>query len=359
MRTTSLPEGLIQGFKDTALLKIGTSSQAEPESILKPGDILLGHRKVLSGPSDWLTAKVIEKVQGTPFGHSAMYIGDGQVVHAHKSLPKPGVTKIPISKFQKLYDYRAYRVKATPKETADAVSFISDAVGREYSMKNLFKALFPEKAKPGEKAKRIAARLSPEFMCSELIAAAYPGQVFAGKAVESTRPVDFARSSHTKLVTEVKTAAEAVKKVREVQGMKIRIDRPKGFVQNGKDKDGNPWTRTYQYDYGFLPKTQGGDGDGVDVFIGPGDNDEAYWITKYFDDGSFDEYKVFVQFDNKTAAQGAFKAHIPAKYMGPTVTMKVPMMRAMMGISPYEEGKLAEVRMFSFLQELQKLVPDF
>ena len=39
---------------------------------LEPGDILLGHRRAKTGPADWMTASVIEAVQGTPNGHAAM-----------------------------------------------------------------------------------------------------------------------------------------------------------------------------------------------------------------------------------------------------------------------------------------------
>src|SRR5690606_16498486 len=62
---------------------------------------------------------------------------------------------------------------------------------------------------------------------------------------------------------------DSVKFRTEFQGIPINVDRPKGFVMRGTDAAGKDWARRYKLDYGFIPKTLGGDGDGLDVFIGP------------------------------------------------------------------------------------------
>lgn len=91
------------------------------------------------------------------------------------------------------------------------------------------------------------------------------------------------------------TDPSTVKFKTEFQGIPINIDRPKGFIMVGKDSHGNDWARRYKYDYGFIPKTLGGDGDGLDVFIGPDKKaDEAYWAVQRKEDGSFDEYKCLL-----------------------------------------------------------------
>ncbi len=128
-------------------------------------------------------------------------------------------------------------------------------------------------------------------------------------------------------------------KLVKFQDIPVRIDRPKGFVQRGKDASGKPWERTYGYDYGYIPKTEGGDGEGVDVFLGPhADADEAYWVSQMKEDGRgdeiFDEFKVFLGFRSKEDAKRAYFEHIPRKFYHSTVTMKVPLMRAMLGIDP-------------------------
>lgn len=133
------------------------------------------------------------------------------------------------------------------------------------------------------------------------------------------------------------TAKTATRTV-DFQGIKIRLDRPKGFVQRGKDESGKPWMRIYKYDYGFIPKTSGGDNEGVDVFLGPEKDDkEAYWAIQKKPDGSFDEYKVFLGFGSKAAAIKAYKEHIPSKFLSKMITMNLSMMKAMLNLEPKEK----------------------
>ena len=125
----------------------------------------------------------------------------------------------------------------------------------------------------------------------------------------------------------------------DFQGLKIKVDRPKGFVMSGKDSKGKTWERTYSCDYGFIPKTLGGDGDGLDVFIGPSKAEtQTYWAVQRKDDGSFDEYKIFVGFPKREDAIAVYSAHIPKKFFGRMITMSIDMMKAMLGKSPEPES---------------------
>ncbi len=124
----------------------------------------------------------------------------------------------------------------------------------------------------------------------------------------------------------------------DFQGIPINIDRPRGFIMKGTDKAGNDWARRYRYNYGFIPKTLGGDGDGLDVFIGPLKKAQyAYWVVQRKDDGSFDEYKVFLGFPDRDAATAAYRQHVPKKYFKGIITMKIQMMKAMLGKFDPEE----------------------
>jgi hypothetical protein len=150
------------------------------------------------------------------------------------------------------------------------------------------------------------------------------------------------------------SSPDSVKKTIRYGGLTVKIDRPKGFVMHGLGSDGKPWTRRYQHDYGFIPKTDGGDGDGIDVFIGPvPDDEEAYWVRQLKDDGSLDEFKVFVGFGSRQAAERAFKAHIPSKYFGGIATMKIGMMKAMLGLQP-EERVAMRLGLFDELARLER-----
>lgn len=152
------------------------------------------------------------------------------------------------------------------------------------------------------------------------------------------------------------TSPHTVKFKTEFQGIPINVDRPKGFIMKGKDSKGNVWARRYHYDYGFIPKTLGGDDDGLDVFIGPDKKQPyAFWAVQRKEDGSFDEYKVFVGFHSRDAAIAAYRQHIPKKFFNGMMTMKVEMMKAMLGkVNPDEQIKRASAS--SFLEELQWLL---
>jgi hypothetical protein len=127
---------------------------------------------------------------------------------------------------------------------------------------------------------------------------------------------------------------DTVKKKIRFQGIPVHLDRPKGFVMEGKDSSGKPWRREYKFDYGFIPKTKGGDGDELDVFIGPNkESQTSFWAIQNKPDGSFDEYKVFLGFSSKREATAAYKAHIPADRLSTMLVMGLDMMKAMLGLS--------------------------
>lgn len=130
----------------------------------------------------------------------------------------------------------------------------------------------------------------------------------------------------------------------EYCGIPINIDRPKGFIMKGTDSRGRDWARRYKYDYGFIPKTLGGDGDGLDVFIGPLKTKcpDAFWAVQRKEDGRFDEYKVFLGFPDRDAAIAAYRQHIPKKFFKGIMAMRVEMMKAMLGhVDPDHKMKRA------------------
>jgi len=126
------------------------------------------------------------------------------------------------------------------------------------------------------------------------------------------------------------------------QGIPIHLDRPKGFIQKGKDEHGKEWSRKYLYDYGFIPGTHGGDGDDLDVFIGPDKKQQTvFFVIQNHADKSFDEYKAFLGFADKKAAIAAYKQHIPAKFMGKVISMNIDLLKAMTGARPQGIAKIA------------------
>ncbi len=128
--------------------------------------------------------------------------------------------------------------------------------------------------------------------------------------------------------------AKAMRKI-EHQGIPVTIDRPKGYVQHGRGEDGKTWEREYKLDYGYIPKTKGGDGEGIDVFLGPNDDaPTAYWIAQKSRDGGFDEWKVMLGFDSPEAAKKAYLDHVPAKFFGEMHAVPVSQMKGLLGVEP-------------------------
>lgn len=123
-----------------------------------------------------------------------------------------------------------------------------------------------------------------------------------------------------------------------VGGITVHIDRPKGFVQTGTAPDGTEWERTYQVDYGFIPRTEGGDGEALDVFVGPNsDADTVWWVKQRKADGSFDEYKLFVGFDSASEVIATYEAHIPRNLFASMTTTTVEQVKALIGMNPREK----------------------
>jgi hypothetical protein len=151
------------------------------------------------------------------------------------------------------------------------------------------------------------------------------------------------------------TSPDSVKFTTDFQGIKIKVDRPKGFIMFGKDSKGADWRRKYKVDYGFIPKTLGGDDDGLDIFIGPNaKSKQAFWAVQRKEDGSFDEYKVFLGCDTREEAMEIYRDHIPKKYFGRMITTTVDMMKAMLGEAPEETIKKTAM-WAGFFQETCKL----
>lgn len=93
----------------------------------------------------------------------------------------------------------------------------------------------------------------------------------------------------------------------------VSIENPKGSVRSGVDVTGREWTHTMQNTYGYIRGTEGVDGDHIDVFLA---NDIDGWngsrvfvIDQYNEDGTFDEHKVMIGFNDEADAYAAYLAN--------------------------------------------------
>ncbi len=93
----------------------------------------------------------------------------------------------------------------------------------------------------------------------------------------------------------------------------VTIEQPVGSVRRGTDADGKEWETTMQNTYGYIRGTQGVDGDHIDVFLS---TDIDAWngrrvviVDQYNHDGTFDEHKVMLGFNDKADAINAYLAN--------------------------------------------------
>ena len=89
-----------------------------------------------------------------------------------------------------------------------------------------------------------------------------------------------------------------------LHGMDISIENPRGSTRSGTDRDGNAWSIGMAHDYGYIRRTEGADGDKIDVFVGPNPGSERVFVVDQVDeDGNFDEHKVMLGFTDQDQAE--------------------------------------------------------
>ncbi len=95
----------------------------------------------------------------------------------------------------------------------------------------------------------------------------------------------------------------------KLQGLDISLENKRGSTRSGTDPDGNEWSVTMAHDYGYIKRTEGADGDQVDVFVGDNpDSEQIFIVDQVNKDGSFDEHKVMLGFTDRQSAIDGYKA---------------------------------------------------
>lgn len=152
-------------------------------------------------------------------------------------------------------------------------------------------------------------------------------------------------------------ARKAGGKAATFQGIDLKLDRPKGFVQEGTDENGKAWRRVYRFDYGFIPKTDGGDGEELDVFLGPSAAaPTSWWAVQVKADGTFDEFKVCLGFSSGELAKACYRMHIPARFCAGWFEVPVTMIKSLLGLEPRAVIKaLRKAETMKTISRLQKI----
>lgn len=94
-----------------------------------------------------------------------------------------------------------------------------------------------------------------------------------------------------------------------MHGMHISIENPKGSERKGKGRDGHEWKVTMPVHYGYIKRTEGADGDHVDVSVGDHPAVEHVHIIDQIDPDTkkFDEHKVMMGFPSMKHAVHAYR----------------------------------------------------
>jgi hypothetical protein len=108
-----------------------------------------------------------------------------------------------------------------------------------------------------------------------------------------------------------------------IQGLEIAIENPKGSTRSGTAPDGTQWESDMAHHYGYIKRTEGADGDQVDVFIGPDpESDQIFIIDQVDESGAFDEHKVMLGFSDQDSARDGYRANYDDGWkVGPITTM--------------------------------------
>ncbi|WP_324046028.1 LPD38 domain-containing protein [Aeromonas caviae] len=136
---------------------------------------------------------------------------------------------------------------------------------------------------------------------------------------EPVRQIEAARAEVAPEPTEAQKEAGNYKKGHlTLQGLDIALENPKGSTRSGTDQDGRPWQSTMAHDYGYIKRTQGADGDHVDVFIGDKPESEMVYVVDQVDPktGKFDEHKVMMGFADEQAARAGYLGNYEEGWQG-------------------------------------------
>lgn len=101
---------------------------------------------------------------------------------------------------------------------------------------------------------------------------------------------------------------EPIKK--QFAGLTVHVENPAGTMRTGTDSTGKAWATPMVHDYGYIPKATGGDGEGLDAYLGPKeDAPDVHIINQNNIDGGYDEQKAMLGFPTQMDAKTSYLAH--------------------------------------------------
>lgn len=207
-----------------------------------------------------------------------------------------------------------YNNEAASSAAGQIDMFSGDVTSKEEILKNVNE--YFRNATPKEQQALIDAAVAERKRRAEAAEpaggdeASEQATVVAGSDAEPQQPV----VASEKPVKGNEPDADALAKEAEDKlSERITIEQPQGSVRKGTDADGKQWESKMNNTYGYIRGAVGVDGDHIDVFLS---NDidgwngrKVYVVDKYNPDGSFDEHKVMLGFNDADEAKGDYLAN--------------------------------------------------
>lgn len=167
---------------------------------LRPGDILLTAPRGRPKNLIWkLYRPISQKIQGTDYGHSALYVGGGKVIDARIGAGTKTRTLASVARQNRIL---ALSPKVTNEERKEAVRFAKESLDSPYSTLGILKAGLPFRGERGKLPSReeLRQKALDSGICSGLVAYAYKRLKFSNSSRDLTRPGEILRSGKLEVV---------------------------------------------------------------------------------------------------------------------------------------------------------------
>lgn len=92
-------------------------------------------------------------------------------------------------------------------------------------------------------------------------------------------------------------------------GLPISIENEAGSIREWTDRTGKSGHTKMKYDYGYIKRTEGNDGEHIDCYVGHNNDSKKVFVVHQYINGKYDEDKTFIGFNTKDEVMSAYKMH--------------------------------------------------
>lgn len=190
----------LAGAKPRGDLSKNTRSVRDLRSRLRAGDILLLAPRGKPKNLIWKAYRpVSQRIQGTDYGHSALYVGDGKVID---SRILKGTKVRSLSAVARQSRVLALSPKVSDRSREEAVRFARESIDSPYSVAGVLRAGLPFRGKRGRlpSQEELRQKAQGSGICSGLVAYAYKRLKFSDSSRDLVRPAEILRSGRLEVV---------------------------------------------------------------------------------------------------------------------------------------------------------------